>query len=318
MKKYLWLIAFFGLMFSKSAYAVDIWMDVDTAIASAPINIFPLTDDTDFKTREVALVYNQAGLDLVWNFVTTAGVMTQTAVTPTETAGAYDWVNQGDGMYSVEIPATSGAGIKNDTEGHGWFTGYATGVLPWRGPIIGFRAAATNNSLIDMATITVTAGTVSDKTGYSLTVAPPTASEIQAEMEENGASILDTLGDRILGTLAAGSHTAQTGDSYAVVTHANYGLAVIEDQTDEIGALGAGLTGIPFRTIATGFDERDVLNILAAKLAGKRTRTVDGVYWDQYYFAIDDLTGVGTAVIEEQDVDVNGQQTGTITITPPL
>src|SRR3990172_9243186 len=61
--------------------------------ARLPVNIMPLLDDTDFKTREIAIVYNAAGMDLVWNFVTTAGAFVQTAVTPT-TAGNYDWTHQ--------------------------------------------------------------------------------------------------------------------------------------------------------------------------------------------------------------------------------
>jgi len=126
-----------------------IWMDVDIALAEVPVNVVSLIDDTDFKTREESVVYNQAGLDLVWNFVTSAGVYTQTAVTPT-TAGLHDWVNQGNGLYSIEIPASGGT-INNDTEGYGWFTGYATGILPWSGPIIGFRAAGLNDLLIDSA-----------------------------------------------------------------------------------------------------------------------------------------------------------------------
>lgn len=129
----------------------DLYMNVDAALAEVPINKVPLIDDTDFKTREESVVYNQAGLDLVWNFITTAGAYTQTAVTPTDTAGVYDWINQGNGMYSIEIPASGGGTINNDTEGFGWFTGFATGILPWTGPIIGFRAAGLNNLLIDGA-----------------------------------------------------------------------------------------------------------------------------------------------------------------------
>lgn len=127
----------------------DIWFDVDTAISEAPINICPLIDDTDFKSIEASVTYNATGLALLWNFMTTAGAFTQTAVTPTNTGGNYDWVAQGNGMYTIEIPASGGASINNDTEGFGWFTGVATGVLPWRGPVIGFRAAALNNALID-------------------------------------------------------------------------------------------------------------------------------------------------------------------------
>ena len=132
----------------------DLWMDVDTALSEVPVNILPLIDDTDFKSREASVTFDQAGMDLVWNFVTTGGAFTQTAVTPTS-GGNYDWTNQGDGMYTIEIPASGGASINNDTEGFGWFTGFATGILPWRGPTIGFRAAALNNSLIDGTTIDV-------------------------------------------------------------------------------------------------------------------------------------------------------------------
>ena len=140
----------------------DIWFDVDTALSEVPINLMPLIDDTDFKSREVALTYNQAGLDLVWNFITTGGTMSQTAVTPTAPGGAYDWQHIGDGMYTIEIPASGGASINNNTEGFGWFTGVATGVLPWRSPIFGFRAAAINNSLIDGATVDVNVTALAD------------------------------------------------------------------------------------------------------------------------------------------------------------
>lgn len=129
----------------------DIWYDVDTALSEVPINLLPLIDDTDFKSREESVTYNQSGLDLVWNFVTTGGAMTQTAVTPTDTGGNYDFVNQGNGLYTIEIPASGGASINNDTEGFGWFTGFATGILPWRSPVFGFRAAGLNNALIDSA-----------------------------------------------------------------------------------------------------------------------------------------------------------------------
>lgn len=128
----------------------DMWMDVDVALSEVPVNIMPLIDDTDFKSPEEGVAYNQAGLDLIWNFVTTAGVYTQTGVTPT-TGGDYDWVHQGFGMYTIEIIDTGGASINNDTEGFGWFTGWCTGVLPWRGPTIGLRAAGLNNKLVDSA-----------------------------------------------------------------------------------------------------------------------------------------------------------------------
>jgi hypothetical protein len=131
----------------------DLWYDVDIDLAEVPVNIFPLTDDTDFKSIEAGVTWDQAGMDLNWNFVTTAGAYTQTNVVPTN-AGVHDWTNEGHGMYAIEIPAAGGT-INNATEGFGWFEGFATGVLPWRGPVIGFRAAAINNSLVDGATVDV-------------------------------------------------------------------------------------------------------------------------------------------------------------------
>lgn len=146
----------------------DLWMDVDANLAEVPVNVLPLTDDGDFKTWETGVAYNAAGMTLIWNFTTTAGATTQTAVTPT-TGGNYDWAHQGNGMYTIEIPASGGASANNDTEGVGWFTGKADGVLPWRGPTIGFRAAALNNALIDGgASLSVD---VADKTGFSLSAA---------------------------------------------------------------------------------------------------------------------------------------------------
>lgn len=127
-------------------------VDLNTAV-TVPINIFPLTDDTDFKTIESAVVYNAAGLTLVWNFVTSAGTVTQTAVTPANT-GNYLWTNSGNGMYRIQIPASGGASINNNTAGYGWFSGVATGVLPWRGPLITLDTVADRSSVRG----TVTAG----------------------------------------------------------------------------------------------------------------------------------------------------------------
>lgn len=122
-------------------------MVVDTAV-TVMVNYAALVDDTDFRTREESVTFDQSGLDLVWNFVTPAGVITQTAVTPTDTAGVYDWTSLGNGMYKIEIPASGGGTINNDTEGYGWFSGFATGILPWVGPIVTFTPAHVVNGLV--------------------------------------------------------------------------------------------------------------------------------------------------------------------------
>ena len=126
----------------------DMWMDVDISV-QVPVSLMPLVDRTDFITIEDAIAYDEAGMAVAWNFVTTVGVMTTTAVTPT-TAGVHDWLEEGinQGMYSIEIPASAGT-INNDAEGVGWISGETSSTLPFRGPTIGFRAAALNNALID-------------------------------------------------------------------------------------------------------------------------------------------------------------------------
>jgi len=124
----------------------DIILIVDTAVV-VPVNLLPLVDDTDFKTVEDAIAYNAAGMDIRWNFITVAGVQTSTAVTPT-TAGVYDWTHLGDGIYSLEIPASGGASANNDAEGFGWVSGRITGVLPFRGPVVQFSPANIVNGTV--------------------------------------------------------------------------------------------------------------------------------------------------------------------------
>jgi hypothetical protein len=141
-------------------------MDVDAAV-TVPVNLLPLIAVADFKTVLAAETYNEAGLELIWNFVTLAGVQTHVAVTPSNTGGDYDWVAIGHGMYNIEIPASGGASANNDTEGFGWFTGVATDALPWRGPVIGFRRAALNDLLIEGSTASTNLEDFFDGTGYA-------------------------------------------------------------------------------------------------------------------------------------------------------
>lgn len=222
----------------------DIWMDVDIALASVPVNIMPLIDDTDFKTREVAIAYNAAGMDLVWNFVTTGGVMTQTAVTPTS-AGSYDWNHVGDGMYTIEIPASGGASINNDTEGFGWFSGICTGVLPWRGPIIGFRSAAMNNLMIDGGTIQTNFVAMWDGTGYA-----GGSARMQVDVQrisgdtaaaDNLEAVLDGTGGVTLAASMSGSVASVTGNVAGSVASVagNVGGNVVGSVGSVTGAVGS-------------------------------------------------------------------------------
>lgn len=143
MKRFAIILAWYALALPCSA--ADLTMTVDTALAEVPVNKVPLVSDSDFKSIQGAVAWDAAGMALRWHFVTTAGAYTVTSVTPT-TAGAHDWTDQGDsGVYTIEIPASAGT-INNDTEGFGWFTGVATGILPWTGPTIAFVPANIANS----------------------------------------------------------------------------------------------------------------------------------------------------------------------------
>ena len=95
---------------------------VDTALV---IVVGPCIDDTDFKTIETGIAYNAAGMDLSLYKESATGTPTKTALTLT-TGGAQDWVELGDGYYSVEVTAA-----QNDTEGKLWLGGVLTGVLPF-------------------------------------------------------------------------------------------------------------------------------------------------------------------------------------------
>ncbi len=233
----------------------DLWMDVDAALAEVPVNVLPLIDDTDFKTIEPSVAYNASGLALLWNFVTTAGAMTQTAVTPT-TSGTYDWANQGNGLYSIEIPASGGASINNDTEGIGWFSGVATGVLPWRGPTIGFRAAGLNDKLIDSAYDTPRglAGTALPAAAAEASGGLPTLSAAQASNGTIQANVHRWLTgtpnalqvgriDVYLGAVAAGVIAAASFAATALDAVWSTATRVLTAGTNIVLAKGTGVTG---------------------------------------------------------------------------
>lgn len=100
---------------------------VDTAIK---VIVGPAIDDTDFKTREEALAYNQAGMEVDVILEKHDGTVVTTAVTPT-TGGNYDWAHTDQGYYELELPASGGASFNNTEEGVLRVAVYCTGVLPF-------------------------------------------------------------------------------------------------------------------------------------------------------------------------------------------
>lgn len=233
----------------------DVILKVDTAVV-VPVNVMPLLDDTDFKTIEAAIAYNASGLDLRWNFVSTAGVCSSTAVTPT-TSGSYDWTHLGDGMYSIEIPASGGGSINNDTEGYGWFTGVITGVLPFRGPIIGFAPAKVVDSLwvgsdnleVDTVQVAGTSQTAKD-VGAAVPAAVPGAAGGLLIAGSNAATTVAAF--TVTNNVAIGGTTAFTGNvvyadgvTIAAPSTANRpGLTITGNGAGAGVTIAAGATGV--------------------------------------------------------------------------
>lgn len=103
------------------------------------------------------------------------------------------------------------------------------------------------------ATPTVTAGTVSDKSGYSLATTPPTAAQIRTEIDSNSTQ-LAKLGTPV-GASVSADIAAVKSDTAATLT-----------DTAEIGTAGAGLTALASATnLATlaGYVDTEVAAIKA-------------------------------------------------------
>lgn len=266
--------------------SAQIMLKVDTAVV-VPVTKVPLVDDDDGVTIKAAIAYNEAGMDLRWNFVTKAGATTSTAVTPT-TDGTYDWTALGDGMYSIEIPAASGASINNDTEGFGWFTGSATDVAPWSGPIIFFCKSNVVDSIVDSSdyldvnAVEVSGATPDTKADIvneweAQAAADPTGFKVNV-MEINGTTqTARDIGASVL--LSPGTGTGQISLSSGAVTVgsiANDAITANAIAADAIGSSELAATAATEIAAAVGagviedtYSRDDILRLIAAVLFGQ-------------------------------------------------
>jgi hypothetical protein len=97
------------------------------------VEVGPLIDDTDFKTLETAIAYNESGMsvDLIKHSGT---AITKVDITPTS-GGSNDWTHKGNGVYELELTAT-----QNDTIGTLRVVGVCDGVLPFESPVYSIEA----------------------------------------------------------------------------------------------------------------------------------------------------------------------------------
>jgi hypothetical protein len=228
-------------------------------------------------------------------------------------------------MYTMEIPASGGAHINNDTEGYGWFTGFCTGVLPWRGPTIGFRRAALNDLFTDGGTASTNLEDFFDGTGYVGGTAKLTVDVTkiggQTATAAGAVTVLASVG-------TAATSTAQTGDCYPLL---NTELA---DLIADIGANGVGLTAIPWNAawdaeVQSEVNDEMILQNLdhllktATAAVDMTTEVTDGSVISRiisnsdtslYVPATSNMTTHGAVLIDIHDTDLPAVKTDTAAI----
>lgn len=128
---------------------------VDTQIT---VIVGQLWDDTDYKTRETAITYDQAGMDIDIILEKHDGTIVTTAVTLAD-SGDYLWTHEGHGYYSIVLPASEGASFSNTEEGILRVVGYCNGVLPFGSVAYEIIPTAVYNALVKGTTSLIVDGT---------------------------------------------------------------------------------------------------------------------------------------------------------------
>ena len=205
---------------------------VDTAIK---VIVGPAIDDTDFKTREEALTFDQAGMEVDVILEKYDGTIVTTAVTPTA-AGDYDWAHTDQGFYELELPAAAGASFNNTEEGIITVAVFCTGVLPFRSVSYDIIESQAYDALIK--------GTDALQVDAVEISGDATAAN-NAELAFDGTGFGFTNCTMPTVTTLSG-HTAQTGDSFA-----------------RIGATGSSLTSLAQASVCT---EARLAELAAANL----------------------------------------------------
>ena len=114
------------------------YLPVDTAVV---VEVGPLIDDTDFKSLEEAIAYDESNMD-VDLLKKSATSLTKTDITLTS-GGTSDWTHKGSGVYEMEITQA-----QNDTEGSLRLVGLCDGVLPFESPVYTVVPQVVYNALV--------------------------------------------------------------------------------------------------------------------------------------------------------------------------
>lgn len=198
---------------------------VDTAIK---VIVGPAIDDTDFKTREELIAFNQAGMEVDVILEKHDGTIVTTAVTPTA-AGDYDWAHTDQGYYELELPASGGASFNNTEEGIITVAVFCTGVLPFRSvsydvvPALVYASMVKGTDALQVDAIQISG----DATAAN-----------NAELAFDGTGFGFT-GCTMPTVTTLTGHTAQTGDSFArigapIAASISADLVVIDNFVDNL------------------------------------------------------------------------------------
>jgi hypothetical protein len=320
------------LLLAATLASAQIILTVDTNVV-VPVNKVPVVLKADGVTTDADIAYNEGGMALRWNFVTKAGAVTSTAVTPT-TGGNYDWAATGGGMYSIEIIATGGVSANNDTEGFGWFSGETTADAQWAGPIVFFAKANVVNSLVDSSdlldiSVVQIAGSAVNTAAAQLGVnavqvagaTPDTKADIAAVILTTPANLLatDASGQVTVGTIANNAVTA-AAVANAAIDAATFAAGAIDAAAIAANAIGASELAADAAT--------EVATAVGAHTIGDSTLTVDQAMQIMIAFMAGKATGGGTTTLTFRNyadslnrlvltVDADGNRSATVFTANP-
>ena len=257
---------------------------VDTAVVMV---VGPCIDDTDFKSLEEAIAYNAAGMDVSLIVEKTDGTTAVTAITLT-TGGTSDWTHKDGGYYEIEITAA-----QNAEEGIAYVRGVCTGVLPFESAhynivktniydswIKGTDVLQTDvTQLLGTAWLAPTVAGTPDVNAKQVGGTAQTGNDIGADVND----ILVDTGTTLPATLTTIEGKIDTVDTVADgiqtdLDNATDGLGALKALLDTIdgivdailvdtaviGALGAGLTAIPWNSTWDAEVQSEVNDALVA------------------------------------------------------
>ncbi len=267
------------------------FLPVDTAVV---VEVGPLIDDTDFKSLEEAIAYNETNMD-VDLLKKSATSLVKVDLTLTS-GGTSDWTHKGSGVYEVEITAG-----QNDTEGSLRLVGLCDGVLPFESPVYTVVPQAVYNALVagsDKLEVDVNqvGGTAVPETDGKLHVLDDAGDTVANESKQ------DTM-DTVVDAVKAKTDNLPVDPADASVIAGL--LATIAAYIDtEVGAIKDKTDNIPASPAPASEYDTEMARITANVATEAKQNTIDTVV-DAVKAKTDNLPGSPAAVGSEMKLEDN-------------